>query len=69
VRGQNAVVLGVEKKSALKLQDPRTVRKIAMLDDHIAMAFAGTSIVHFDTEGPQILNPYVYLCVWNRSYC
>ncbi|ORZ11133.1 proteasome subunit alpha type-7 [Absidia repens] len=41
VRGQNAVVLGVEKKSALKLQDPRTVRKIAMLDDHIAMAFAG----------------------------
>ncbi|KAI8328733.1 proteasome subunit alpha type-7 [Chlamydoabsidia padenii] len=41
VRGQNSVVLGVEKKSALKLQDPRTVRKIAMLDDHIAMAFAG----------------------------
>lgn len=44
MRGQNAVVLGVEKKSALKLQDPRTVRKIAMLDDHIAMAFAGTFI-------------------------
>ncbi|GAA5798894.1 proteasome subunit alpha type-7 [Helicostylum pulchrum] len=41
VRGQNVVVLGVEKKSVLKLQDARTVRKICMLDDHICMAFAG----------------------------
>lgn len=41
VRGNSVVVLGVEKKSALQLQDPRTVRKVAMLDDHVCIAFAG----------------------------
>lgn len=41
VRGTNVVVLGVEKKTALQLQDPRTVRKVAMLDDHVCVAFAG----------------------------
>ncbi|KAJ3415965.1 Proteasome subunit alpha type-4 [Chytridiales sp. JEL 0842] len=41
LRGANLVVLGVEKKTTLKLQDPRTVRKIAALDDHVCMAFAG----------------------------
>jgi 20S proteasome subunit alpha 4 len=41
VRGDSVVVLGVEKKSALQLQDPRTVRKVAMLDDHVCIAFAG----------------------------
>jgi hypothetical protein len=41
VRGQDVVVLGVEKKSVLQLQDPRTVRKVVALDDHVALAFAG----------------------------
>lgn len=41
IRGKDVVVLGVEKKSLQQLQDPRTVRKTAMLDDHICLAFAG----------------------------
>ncbi|EXC35336.1 Proteasome subunit alpha type-7 [Morus notabilis] len=41
VRGTDTIVLGVEKKSAAKLQDSRTVRKIVNLDDHIALACAG----------------------------
>jgi 20S proteasome subunit alpha 4 len=41
VRGQECIVLGVEKKAVPKLQDPRTIKKILMLDEHICLAFAG----------------------------
>lgn len=41
MRGDDVVVLGVEKKSVAKLQEERTVRKICLLDDHVVMAFAG----------------------------
>ena len=41
MRGKDVVVLGVEKKSVLQLQDARTVRKVAMIDDHVCLAFAG----------------------------
>ena len=45
MRGKDVVVLGVEKKSVLQLQDPRTVRKVVMLDDHVCLAFAGMVVM------------------------
>lgn len=41
IRGKNIIVLAVEKKSTAKLQDARTVRKTAMLDERLCLAFAG----------------------------
>lgn len=42
VKGKDVVVLGCEKRSAMKLQDTRiTPSKIQVLDNHVALAFAG----------------------------
>lgn len=41
VKGQDCVVLAVEKKSTATLQDPHTIKKILQVDNHIMMTFAG----------------------------
>lgn len=61
MRGKDVVVLGVEKKSVLQLQDPRTVRKVVMLDDHVCLAFAGMAVAL--TRLAFAINPS------RRSYC
>ncbi|KAL9083870.1 MAG: hypothetical protein Q9165_008340 [Trypethelium subeluteriae] len=42
VKGKDVVVLGCEKRSAMKLQDTRiTPSKISLVDSHVCLAFAG----------------------------
>lgn len=42
VKGRDIVVLGCEKRSAMKLQDTRiTPSKISLIDTHVCLAFAG----------------------------
>jgi len=39
--GADCVILAVEKNNVQKLQDPRTIRKIQRVDEHLMMTFAG----------------------------
>lgn len=41
IKGDELIVLGVEKRAIPQLQDPRTIRKITQLDDHLTIAFSG----------------------------
>ncbi|XP_026750585.3 proteasome subunit alpha type-7-like [Galleria mellonella] len=41
IRGDNVIVLAVEKKSVAKLQEERTEKKIVLLDEHVTLVFAG----------------------------
>lgn len=41
VRGKECVCLCVEKRATPKLQDARTIRKMVVVDDKIALAFSG----------------------------
>ena len=41
VKGEKCVVLAVEKNNINKLQDPRTIRKIQRVDEHLMITFAG----------------------------
>ncbi|SCU78959.1 LAMI_0A06722g1_1 [Lachancea mirantina] len=42
IKGQDCVVVGCERRSTLKLQDPRiTPSKISKVDSHVVLSFAG----------------------------
>lgn len=43
VRGKSAVIFALEKFERKKLQDSRTVKKVGILDTHLALAYAGLS--------------------------
>ncbi len=43
VKGDGFVVIAVEKKTAKKLQEDRTLHKISLIDEHILSAFTGLS--------------------------
>lgn len=41
ITGSDCVVMAVEKNTVAKLQDPRTIRKIQRIDEHLMLTFAG----------------------------
>lgn len=41
VLGKDEIVLAIEKKTLPHLQDPRTIRKIVKIDEHLTLTFSG----------------------------
>ena len=54
---------GVEKKSVVKLQEERTVRKICLLDHHVVMAFVGLT-----TEARILINRAQVQCQHSKIF-
>lgn len=52
--GKDCIVLGIEKKALGQMQDPKTVRKMHALDDHINLVFAGLT-----ADARVLVNQYV----------
>ena len=41
ILGKNCIILAAERKAVPKLQDPRTIKKINKVDNHVFVSYAG----------------------------
>jgi 20S proteasome subunit alpha 4 len=59
VKGKESIIFALEKFETKKLQDTRTVKKVGVLDSHIALAYAGLS-----ADARVLLNKVSFLYFW-----